>query len=277
MNSTLKSFLTRTVSAFVALLIVILVCYYFKTEGLIGLIVGAILTATFEFTKIIFKDIKSLTYKILFFFSASTLFLAMGFLPRSASPLFFPVIAVFLTTLTLMTYHKKSSLPDLLSLIARAVLGLFYVGMLPATSLWIAQHPVGIQWFIFLLAVVFSGDTFAYLFGVLFGKTKIMPTVSPKKSLEGALGGLLGSAAAGSIFWYYLTDHQASVGLFILTALIAGFCGQFGDFFESLIKRVADVKDSGKIMPGHGGILDRIDAVLFASPVILLAIYLLGL
>jgi phosphatidate cytidylyltransferase len=125
------------------------------------------------------------------------------------------------------------------------------------------------------LAVVFSGDTCAYLVGVLFGKTKILPLVSPKKSLQGSLGGLLGSTLAAVVCWKFMFQDKDLDNLVVL-AFVSGFIAQFGDFFESLLKRVADVKDSGSIMPGHGGVLDRIDGVLFASPVILFGVLMLS-
>lgn len=275
MNPTLKSFLIRAASALIALIILLIVCYFFQTPGLIGIVIAAILAANFEFVKIMFKDSQDLTFKILFFIFSTTVFLGLGFFPRVISNLLFPVLSVLWISFILLRYHKVSSLLEMQTLISKSILGFFYVGLLPASSLWIAMNPSGISWFVFLLSVVFSADTFAYIFGVLFGKEKIMPSVSPKKTREGALGGLLGSAVAGAIVGKLFLPPDLSLPLLMAIAVFAGFCGQIGDLFESLLKRVADVKDSGKIMPGHGGILDRIDAVLFASPVILLAAYLL--
>lgn len=277
MNSTLKSFLTRSLSALVAIAILFVICFQFGTPGLIGIILIGIAIANYEFTKIIFKGLTGLQYKLFFFMISYGLFLAFGYLPRIVSMMLFPLAAITLCSVTLFSFHRSKDINAMLNIIARSITGLLYISLLPAACLWIAQNPMGPEWFIFLLVVVFAGDTFAYLFGVLFGKHKIMPSVSPKKSLEGALGGLAGSAAAGGVFWYFQDSPPTGVAPYMLTAVIAGFMGQFGDFFESLLKRVAEVKDSGKIMPGHGGLLDRIDAVLFASPVVMLALYLLYL
>jgi phosphatidate cytidylyltransferase len=115
-----------------------------------------------------------------------------------------------------------------------------------------------------LLAVVFAGDIGAYIFGSIFGKTKIAPLLSPKKSLQGGIGGLLFSAMAAVGFSYFLPNTPVFVLFFC--GLLGGLLGQVGDFFESLVKRVAGVKDSGSIMPGHGGVLDRLDGVLLAAP-----------
>lgn len=96
-----------------------------------------------------------------------------------------------------------------------------------------------------------------------------MPLISPKKTVEGAIGGLVFSMIAGLCLASYL-PHVPQIHL-IIVSLAAAIAGQFGDLFESQLKRVAEVKDSGGIMPGHGGILDRIDGVLFASPIIFFA------
>ena len=124
------------------------------------------------------------------------------------------------------------------------------------------------MWFFGLLGFVFTGDTCAYLAGSKFGKHSFFPALSPKKTVEGSLGGLLGSALAAVVFHFFVP--QFSLPFLILLSLVVGFVGQMGDFFESLLKRVANQKDSGSLMPGHGGVLDRIDGVLFAAPLMYL-------
>jgi phosphatidate cytidylyltransferase len=121
-------------------------------------------------------------------------------------------------------------------------------------------------WFFGLLAMVFAGDTFAYFTGRNFGKNKLLEAVSPQKTIEGAIGGLVGSAVAGGALAYFFLPHIPIVSL-MGVALVTGIFAQVGDLFESLLKRVAEVKDSGSIMPGHGGLLDRVDGVYFAAPV----------
>ncbi len=116
-----------------------------------------------------------------------------------------------------------------------------------------------------LVGITSASDTCAYFCGIRYGKHRIWPKVSPKKSIEGSLAGLLGSvvlAMTVGSFW-----GSASVGAFALLGLGLGIAAQFGDFFESALKRSRGVKDSGAILPGHGGVLDRIDSLLFVIPV----------
>ena len=110
------------------------------------------------------------------------------------------------------------------------------------------------------------GDITAYYWGKNFGKKSLAPLVSPKKTLEGAIAGLAGSLLAGFIVGIWLLDFII-MGHCLLVALLCGIIGQFGDFAESLLKRHVGVKDSSNIIPGHGGVLDRIDSLLFAGPV----------
>ena len=119
-------------------------------------------------------------------------------------------------------------------------------------------------WLVFIIA--FGTDTFAYLFGSLFGKHKLYEKVSPNKSIEGAVGGIIGCVALVVI--YSLTFNLNPVSLLIIMSIIASIFSQMGDLVASKIKRVAKIKDYGKIMLGHGGILDRFDSIIFAAPII---------
>lgn len=125
---------------------------------------------------------------------------------------------------------------------------------------------------VLLLAVVWSGDTGAYYVGRRLGRHKMAPVVSPNKSWEGAAAGLAVSLIAAAVWSVWRLDRLdlALLGVAALTAAAA----QVGDLMESLIKRGAGVKDSGHLLPGHGGMLDRMDAVLFAAPVMLLGFWL---
>jgi len=150
--------------------------------------------------------------------------------------------------------------------IALVLMGFLYVPLLLGHLILIRSLPHGVSWLFLIMVIVMSGDSAAYYVGSALGKTKLYPAVSPKKSVEGSLGGLAGSVigacAAKAVFFPELTVFDC-----LATALLLGVLGQLGDLFESLLKRSCGVKDSGTIFPGHGGVLDRLDSILFAGPV----------
>jgi len=121
----------------------------------------------------------------------------------------------------------------------------------------------------FALALNWAGDTTAYYVGRAFGKHPLAPVVSPKKSWEGALASVAGSILFGALYLGHFVQPFA-VWKIVTMAVLGNVAGQFGDLAESAIKRGAGVKDSGNLLPGHGGILDRLDSSLFALPVVLL-------
>jgi phosphatidate cytidylyltransferase len=144
--------------------------------------------------------------------------------------------------------------------------GALYVGLLMFIALLKRdQGARGGGWVFLLLTVTWFGDTFAYAAGRLAGRHKLYPRISPGKTWEGAVGGLVGSFAAAALAhaWYLPELSWAGAAG---VALPAGALGQVGDLCESLLKRAYGVKDSGALLPGHGGLLDRIDALLFAAP-----------
>ncbi len=151
-----------------------------------------------------------------------------------------------------------------------------YIPFLIAHLMMIRLLPQGNSWLLLIMFIVMTNDAAAYYIGSAIGKHRLYEAVSPKKSIEGALGGLAGSLVgaflAKSIFF-----SQLGYADIIITALVIGVIGQLGDLFESLLKRSFGVKDSGSIFPGHGGVLDRMDSILFAAPVTYYyAVYLFG-
>lgn len=124
---------------------------------------------------------------------------------------------------------------------------------------------------IFTISVVCASDTVAYFTGRLIGGAKLAPTISPKKTISGAIGGLLGAAMVGFLIAYYVGCGGSLYG--ILWGAILGCMAQLGDLSESFIKRRLDVKDTGNILPGHGGVLDRFDGLLLALPVAVVATF----
>jgi phosphatidate cytidylyltransferase len=146
-------------------------------------------------------------------------------------------------------------------------LGTLYVGLLLACVVLLAAGPQGNSGLLLLFAVVWLGDTGAYFGGKLLGRHKLYERVSPKKTLEGSFFGLLGSVG-GAFFIDAVFGTPLSAGLLVLVGVGGGVAEQMGDLCESVLKRSAGIKDSGNLLPGHGGMLDRIDGLLFAAPVV---------
>jgi phosphatidate cytidylyltransferase len=132
----------------------------------------------------------------------------------------------------------------------------------------------GLEWTVLLLAVIWSGDTAALFSGKSFGRTPFARHLSPKKTNEGALGGLVAGVAVAVLLQRFVFVDLPLVHV-MAAAVLIGVMGQLGDLAESMLKRAADVKDSSQLIPGHGGVLDRIDSLLFAFPVLCLYLELI--
>jgi phosphatidate cytidylyltransferase len=158
--------------------------------------------------------------------------------------------------------------------IGKAVMGPVYVALplamiIPIDRLYLLNHSIRGIWIFFLLAVTFANDTGAFYCGKLFGKHKLYESVSPNKTWEGSIGGIIFALIIAALFLRFLGPHPISPAVFALT-LAMSIAGQIGDLAESMLKRNHEVKDSGGILPGHGGVLDRIDSLLFSIPVLYL-------
>jgi phosphatidate cytidylyltransferase len=154
--------------------------------------------------------------------------------------------------------------------------GPFYLGALFGTIARLFDHDHGGQWVILVMLYAFGSDTVAYFVGRAFGKHKLYETVSPKKTIEGSLGGLLGALLGGLVAHFWFLPSLALAHAIVLS-LVAAAAGQAGDLCESLLKRSVGVKDSGRMLPGHGGILDRVDALLFSAGIVYAYVTVLGI
>ncbi len=152
---------------------------------------------------------------------------------------------------------------------AHVMMGAIYGGGGMAALMTIRNLPDGVWWFVAALVITWMNDTAAYFAGRLFGKHKLYPEVSPNKTWEGFAGGMVGSVG-GLFILKYGFFPAVTIADCIVMGVLGGVLGPAGDLSESMLKRAYGVKDSGKIIPGHGGMLDRVDALLFNAPMVLI-------
>lgn len=163
-----------------------------------------------------------------------------------------------------LSWHRST--PLMLEKATKQICGIVYIPVLLSYIILIRNGTDGATWIFLLVSLVFAGDIGAYYAGSYLGRHKLCPTISPKKTVEGSIGGLIANFVAGSFFVYFflpLLPWSTSILFF----LVIGIAGQVGDLFESILKRSVNLKDSGVMLPGYGGLLDRVDSMLFAAPV----------
>jgi phosphatidate cytidylyltransferase len=151
-----------------------------------------------------------------------------------------------------------------------SALALIYLPFLAGFLILLARPSNGLARVMTLVVLVGCNDTFAYLTGVLFGKHPLAPKISPKKTIEGLIGSLFFTVIGGSLAFHYIMDSDWWLGA--IAGLVTVFTATAGDLIESALKRDMAIKDMGTLLPGHGGIMDRLDSVLFAAPALWLAL-----
>lgn len=172
-------------------------------------------------------------------------------------------LAITAAVVILFTHKLRGLLGNALATVCIVLVvggALFHAPLLRAFDSFSADE--GLSWIIFLLGVTFATDTTAYLVGRAIGSHKLAPNVSPNKTWEGAIGGFLGAVVSG-ICLSAVLDLGAHLSVIAVGAAVLGVTGQLGDLYESRLKRMAGVKDSGRLFPGHGGILDRMDSLMW--------------
>lgn len=175
-------------------------------------------------------------------------------------------MAVVLMAMFLTVLFSYSALERAAGLLTASVTGIVYVALLTGFLTLMRRDPgeLGRYWIILILAIAWGSDTGAYFAGRFLGRHRLSPVVSPKKTWEGAFGGVVAATVAAFLV-VVLTPLELSPLAVVLIAIPGAVLGQIGDLCESLLKRACKVKDSGRIIYGHGGILDRIDAVIFVG------------
>jgi phosphatidate cytidylyltransferase len=189
-------------------------------------------------------------------------------------PLFVLVGVLFILFLFYLIAY--SHIPDLSRDLMVNVLALLYIPLLLGHFVWLRYLSDGQWWIFWLLLVIMAGDTGAFYVGRTWGKTKLYPEVSPGKTWAGVVGGLAAALIAGIALGRWALP-ELSLKTLACLALLLAVVGLLGDLFESMLKRQAQVKDTSEILPGHGGMLDRLDSLLFAAPLIVyLRLFLIG-
>ncbi|MDX2494179.1 MAG: phosphatidate cytidylyltransferase [Desulfuromusa sp.] len=181
--------------------------------------------------------------------------------------LLFPLLTGAMLLFSLLFLFRLPPITEVHHRLGWIILGLIYLPLLLGHLIPLRMLPDGQRWIFLTLIVIMSCDSFAYFIGRKIGKRKLYPAVSPNKTIEGGIGGLIGSIFAVMLVKFTFLPVIGVVDG-VLIGLVLGVVGQLGDLFESLLKRACQVKDSGNMIPGHGGILDRLDSLLFAFPVI---------
>jgi len=210
-------------------------------------------------------------------------------LVETTAMLFGIALAAALAPFVFLTISmKRTNLASGYPAAAASAFALAYIAIPMALLVAIREQPAGAIWTIYTLLAVWAGDIFAYFVGKSLGRHRMAPEISPKKTWEGALASILASIVIGTLWMQHAPAISSTLlriglidrrdGMFgleqpqlwpiILLSAVVNIAAQLGDLVESLIKRGAAVKDSGTILPGHGGMLDRIDAMLFAVPVV---------
>jgi phosphatidate cytidylyltransferase len=176
-----------------------------------------------------------------------------------------PVVMALVVAAGALAVGRGRTDADVLARVAAGVLGPLYIG-LPLGALIAVRWEFGREAALLLIVVVVASDTAQYYAGRAFGRRPLSPALSPKKTVEGALGGLLAGALTLAVIGHWWWPAPPVALRFALGGLLV-ILGITGDLFESMLKRAARVKDSAALIPGHGGVLDRIDGLLFAAPV----------
>lgn len=169
-------------------------------------------------------------------------------------------LSILLCLLPLLLYpdRKKYDADDAFYILG----GVFFLGT--AFNFLITIRNMSLNYFVYIMLVTFMTDTFAHFFGTKLGKIKLCPKISPNKTVEGALGGTFFGTFIGVVYFLTFIKVDAHIIAIVLISLFLSIMAQFGDLFFSSVKRKYGVKDYGNIMPGHGGVLDRVDSLLFA-------------
>jgi phosphatidate cytidylyltransferase len=251
----------RWITGVIAVPILFTIISYGSEALFTALIIGATLLGMAEYNRMVFgpglsrEKMETMVISLLILLSA-----AAGDMTLLVTILTFTIMAVLM--FNLLRFREQG--PDMIT-VGGVILGILYIPLLMSHFILIRKTPSGVPWIFFILVLAFTGDIAAYYVGRALGKRKVLPQVSPGKTVEGTIGLVAGSITGCLVFrqFFFLlvpVEHAVILGL------VGSVIGQLGDLSESALKRSAGVKDSGTLLPGHGGILDRLDCLMFITP-----------
>lgn len=257
----MRTFTIRAISGIVYALLMIVGIFYAEPIYFLGLLCFLIFIGTKELFRLSAKVFPKQNY--LFIYPLLTLLSIISlvlFVVVNDSLLLLPLIVMPVILMFSIILSKNQFVVPSITVI----FGILYIGlpMMALAQLKFIDPIIPLA----VLIMVWVNDTMAYISGSMIGKIPLSP-ISPKKTIEGTIGGVLFTVIFAGVFGYYY-DHEFPIWVWMVMAAIVGVFGNVGDLFESYLKRTAGVKDSGNIMPGHGGVLDRIDSLLFVFPVV---------
>ena len=223
------------------------------------------LLAAFEFYKI--TTISRILPLTIFGIIWTVLFIIR---PHIASSLYYPIMLASMLVLPMLLLLIRRKEKEIVNTWAWTVAGVLYVGLL-LSYLVDLRLEAGRNWVFLAILATFGSDTMAYFIGRAFGRHKMAPRISPNKTWEGAAAGVIGGVVISLLFTLsWPLQLPINFGQAILLGVLISVFGQFGDLLESLLKRYTGVKESGSLMPGHGGLLDRMDSIVLAGVVVYL-------
>ena len=251
----------RWISGVIAVPILFAIIFYGSEVVFSAFIIIVILGAVIEYNRMVFnggfvrEKLQALIIAILIPLAAFS-----GDLRIVLAVIAFSMLAVFSLSLFGMNGHSIDAVS-----VSKLVFGFIYIPFMLSHFILLRHSDDGMMWIFFILVLAFSGDIAAFYVGRSIGKRKLMPLVSPGKTVEGTAGLLIGSVIGCVLFQQFFLPglpvfHAAALGL------SGGIMGQLGDLCESVIKRASGVKDSGSLVLGHGGLLDRLDCLIFIAP-----------
>ncbi|PKN20993.1 MAG: hypothetical protein CVU71_04240 [Deltaproteobacteria bacterium HGW-Deltaproteobacteria-6] len=258
-NSNLQRWLTGIVLAVAILLIIFLG----PLELLTAVVTLLIIVAVWEYNGIVFgsgflkEKIESLIFAILI-----PGFMFIGNAQLLVALLVFAVLVVFIVFL-----WKVDETSFDVSSVAKVIFGMLYIPLLTSHFILLRKldNNSGIYWILLVLVIGIVGDTVAMYVGKSLGKRKLIPLVSPGKTIEGTIGLMIGGTIAATLFGYFLFREISPVH-FVILGFVGSIIGQLGDLCESAIKRNYGRKDASSLLPGHGGLMDRLDSLMFLAP-----------